>query len=158
MTTRRRKHDHSPGPLAESLLPGLAAIVNDLRPSWEAGLVLSIIQGHRSSVTAAVLVRACVDAADDPDVVDPRAIAWDLRRAQWNATTIPRCAVCGKPADQCARRPGLDDDHEFTDKAELSPVRPGWTHTCSPEGSRASGVVRLPDSMTSCRVCGWVRS
>lgn len=160
MTTSRRKPARrNPGPLSADHLPALAAIVADLRPGWDASLVLSILTGHRSSVTGATLVRAAVDAADDPDVVDPRAIAWDLRRAANDSAPIPRCAVCGKTADQCARRVGKDDDHEFTDKSTLSPIAfPGWTHSCSPEGSRARGAVRLPDSFTACRVCGFVRS
>lgn len=150
-TTRRKPARHNPGPLGEDRLPDLAAIVADLRPGWDASLIFSILTAHRSSVSGSTLIRAVVDAADDPDVVDPRAIAWGLRRAEH--APLPVCAVCSRPADQCARRTGVDDDHEFIDKASLSPVaRPGWQHTC--EGR----PVRLPDSLTSCRVCGLVRS
>jgi len=161
MTTKRPRPAarHNPGHLAADRLPDLASIVCDLRPGWDRGLVLSILTGHRSSVTGATLVRAAVDAADDPDVVDPRAIAWSLRRAEH--APLPVCAVCNKTADQCARRVGIDDDHDFIDKANLSPVeRPGWQHTCQPPGHSpgVSAIVRLPDSFTACRVCGVVRS
>lgn len=140
-------------------MPDLASIVCDLRPGWDRGLVLSILTGHRSSVTGVALVRAAVDAADDPDIVDPRAIAWGLRRTAHGS--VPTCAVCGKPADVCARRPGLDDDHEFVDRSELSPAMPsgptnGWEHHCT--GLTAPGPVRLPWPTTTCRVCGVVRS
>lgn len=162
MTTRRRRPParHNPGPLTADRVPDLAAVIADVRPGWDALLVGSILSAHRAAVPAAVLVRAALDAADDPDVVDPRAIGWSLRRA--SAGPVPVCAVCSLPADQCARRPGLDDDHEFIDKATLSPIEPGrraahepgWAHSCESIGRE----VRLPVSTTRCRVCGLVRS
>jgi hypothetical protein len=161
MTTRRRTPArHNPGILTADRLPDLAAVVADLRPGWDAGLLLSILSAHRSAVPGAVLVRAALDAADDPDVVDPRAIGWALRRAQ--SSSVPVCAVCNLPADRCARRVGVDDDHEFTDKASLSPIAPGpraaheagWAHWCE----QIAREVRLPVASTSCRVCGAVRS
>lgn len=161
MTTRRaRPARHNPGPLTADLLPNLAALIADLRPGWDQGLLLSILTGHRSSVSGSTLLRAALDAADDPDVVDPRAIGWSLRRAA--VGSVPVCAVCNRPADQCARRAGIDDDHEFVDKASLSPItpgrraadEPGWPHLCEP----LNREVRLPVVSTSCRVCGLVRS
>lgn len=109
---RKPKHVEA-GPLSSALLPGLVAILVDVRPSWEPSLVAAVLSAHREQVDAPALVRAAIDAADDPDVYDPRAIGWSLRRS--TSTPIPRCATCSLPADQCARRPGRDDDHPFVE-------------------------------------------
>ena len=101
-----------PAPLAESLVAALASIVTDIRPAWDQYLVASILRGHRTQATAADLVRTAVDVAEDRTVYDPRAIGWSLRRH--TAAPLPRCRECGQTADRCARRPGRDDDHEFT--------------------------------------------
>lgn len=109
--SRTRKRTE-PGPLREPLIAGLAAIVVDVRPSWDESTVHAILAAHRTQVDAPTLVRVAVEVADDPDVYDPRAIGWSLRRSS-NAP-LPRCDVCQQPADRCARRPGADDDHVFT--------------------------------------------
>lgn len=112
MSTARRKF-YPPGPLNADHLPGLAGIVVDLRPSWDAADVLAILTAHRTQVDGATLVRVAVDCATDPDLYDPRAIGWSLRRS--THAPLPRCDTCGKPADECARRPGRDDDHAFVE-------------------------------------------
>lgn len=111
--SRPAKSTHSPGPLTAALVDPLASIICDLRPAWDQYLVRTILDAHRLSTSGAALVRAAVDAADDPDVYDPRAIAWTLRRGEHRP--VPRCATCGQAADRCARRPGADDDHEFVE-------------------------------------------
>lgn len=110
--SRPRKHV-APGPLREELVPALASIVVDVCPAWDEGTVRAILAAHRTQVDSAELTRTAIDLADDPDVYDPRAIGWSLRRASHGP--LPRCRECGKPADLCARRPGRDDDHEFVE-------------------------------------------
>lgn len=106
--SRKRKHLDA-GPLSAALVPALVDLALDVRPSWDRHVVRAVIDAHRTQAPGPALIRAVVDAADDPDVFDPRAIAWALRRA--SSSALPRCRTCGQTADRCARRPGVDDDH-----------------------------------------------
>ena len=121
MTAKRRPRrvaHANPGPLTDSGCSALAHVICDVRPAWEHSLVLSIIRAHRHSVPAATLALAAITAADDPDIVDPRAIGWSLRRAAHQP--LPTCDTCGRRADECARRVGVDDEHPFVDKSGLT--------------------------------------
>lgn len=102
----------------------ITALVANVRPDWDAGLVRLVLLSHRDQVDAADLAVATIRAAQNPDYRTPKSIGW--RGPHWDgSTTRPpavvereRCTVCGKVESRCyGDRPGRDDDHEFEARA-----------------------------------------
>lgn len=100
----------------------VVALVANVRPDWDSGLVRLVLLSHRDQVDAADLTVATIRAAQNLDFRTPKSIGW--RGPHWDgARTKPdaiveraRCTTCGKTESRCySERPGgwATDDHEF---------------------------------------------
>lgn len=99
-------------------LDAIAFLVTQSRPDWS--LVRTVLEAHRTQVTASDLAVAALRAAANPDYRTPRTIGWrgphwhGLDTAPVTVLALPRCGVCGKREDLCeTQRIGQDDDHDF---------------------------------------------
>lgn len=105
-----------PGP---EQLEHITALVVEVRPEWDAGLVRAILHAHAAHVSTADLAVAAIRYATIPDAPGPKGIGWrgphwrDLATAPPAVAPRARCGVCGRPEDRCwGERPG-PDDHQF---------------------------------------------
>lgn len=110
-------YDHHPA--SDAMVNHIAALVHDARPDWELTLLRIILSAHRSQCAGADLAIAALRAAQNPNLLTPKAIGW--RGAHWEglatrpveAESSARCGECGKPESRCyTERPG-PDDHVF---------------------------------------------
>jgi hypothetical protein len=98
----------------------IAALVAEIRPSWDPHLVKLVLHSHTSMVNGADLAIAALRCAADESMPYPKSIGW--RGPHWSGLeTMPadvappeQCDVCGKVEPRCySERIGIDDDHAF---------------------------------------------
>lgn len=98
----------------------IAALVANIRPSWDPSLVRLVLHSHASQVNGSDLAIAALRCAANESMPYPKSIGW--RGPHWNGlATMPldvapldRCDTCGKTEPRCySDRVGIDDDHAF---------------------------------------------
>lgn len=97
----------------------IAALVEQQRPDWDAGLVKVILLQHAPLVDGTDLAIAALRASLDLNLPGPKAIGWrgphwrDLETCPPEAARPKRCGVCGRLEPQCYTVRHGDDDHRF---------------------------------------------
>jgi hypothetical protein len=98
----------------------IAALVAQVRPSWDPGLVKLVLYSHVSMVNGSDLAIAALRCAANEAMPYPKSIGW--RGPHWDGLeTMPldvapleRCDTCNKTEPRCySERVGIDDDHAF---------------------------------------------
>lgn len=98
----------------------IAALVANIRPDWDPGLVRVVLLSHRDQVDGADLAVAAIRAARNLNFRTPKSIGW--RGPHWRdldtqpiavARDTRRCGICGKTEPRCYSERVGPDDHEF---------------------------------------------
>lgn len=98
----------------------IAALLVNIRPDWDPGLVRVVLLSHRDQVDGADLAVAAIKAARNLQFRTPKSIGW--RGPHWSGLdTQPiqvrrdrrLCGICGKPEHRCYGERRGPDDHDF---------------------------------------------
>lgn len=104
----------------------LVALLQQVRPQWDVGLVRIVLLNLAPQVELADLIVAATRCAVVSDYPTPKAIGW--RGKHWDglgsvpgpAAPSERCDVCSKPEPRCyGERVGIDDDHTFAPRSRV---------------------------------------